>query len=131
MSVKDPKIVTKDDVDKFESQLQYFKSVKTSVPQNGGILIRLPDSVEKIGSKAFEDCKWLSYIQAPYVKEVEERAFKGCDFLELACFGTDFQSEKLSTDVFEECSKFLGYETPETISKSKKVIFQMLCNALI
>ena len=49
----------------------------------------LPDSVESIGSCAFEDCAALREVNIEHVREIGDGAFCGCERLETLCIGRD------------------------------------------
>lgn len=65
--------------------------------------LTIPDVVDRIGSEAFMDCRFLQSITIPdSVKVIEKNAFKNCKYLEKVRF-----SEKLTrigSNAFEECA---------------------------
>ena len=71
IGLKDPRVVTKEDVDKFFIENKFFIRKQF-------ISIRLPDSVERIDVMAFNDCLWLYSITGLYVEEVDNLAFANC-----------------------------------------------------
>ena len=76
--------------------------------------ICIPDSVQEIGSLAFEGCKNLAKVEIPdSVKKIWGSAFKYCE--KLSEIKLPKGLEKICDDTFNGCSSLNSVEIPETV----------------
>ena len=88
----------------------------------GGLVI-IPDSVDKIGTRAFEKCLALTSVTIPSnVSVVGKYAFNGCTNLEEINFSEGL--ETISVCAFNKCSKLKTLDLPDSLCNIGEKAFQ-------
>ena len=78
--------------------------------------------VEKIGEKAFFECKTLQSVTfSESVKEIEALAFAGCTELSEIVFAEGL--EQIGSEAFAQCSKLTEITLPSSVTKVKEYAF--------
>ncbi len=76
--------------------------------------VTIPESVTEIGISAFANCSRLSYIKAPGILTIGQRAFSGCTALN----GWNFpdQLTEIGWEAFSGCSRLEDITIPESVA---------------
>ncbi len=92
---------------------EYDENGKTQTVLKGNYTI--PESVEKIGKRAFYKCSYLVGIEFPQeLKIIEEKAFFKCSALEKAEFYENL--EEIGKDAFGYCTALKEITVPKNVS---------------
>lgn len=84
--------------------------------QDGNLLttITFPETVKKIGKRAFAGCKWLREVrQADGVECIEAHAFSGCGVLR--CVELSENLRQIGARAFENCTSLEAIRIPEGV----------------
>lgn len=98
--------------------------------QNGNLLttITFPDTVKKIGKRAFADCKWLREVRQAYSVEcIEAHAFSGCGSLRRIELSKNLR--QIGVRAFENCTALEEIEIPEGVEEIPERAFYR-CHSL-
>ena len=98
--------------------------------QEGNLLteIMFPDTVRKIGRRAFAGCKWLSEVKGAIgVECVGEMAFWGCGALRIVELSDMLR--KIGARAFENCTSLEEIQIPEGVEEIPERVFYR-CHSL-
>ncbi len=98
--------------------------------QDGNLLaeIRFPDTIKKIGKRAFAGCKWLSEVRgATGVEDIGELAFWGCGVLRFVELGDGLC--RIGARAFENCTSLEEILIPEGVEEIPERAFYR-CHSL-
>ncbi len=98
--------------------------------QDGNLLteIAFPDTVRKIGKRAFAGCKWLCEVrQAKGVEDIGEMAFSGCGVLKRVELSK--QLRQIGARAFENCTSLEEILIPEGVAEIPERAFYR-CHSL-
>lgn len=98
--------------------------------QDGNLLttITFPETVKKIGSRAFAGCKWLREVrQADGVEYIGAHAFSGCGAL--CCVELSENLRQIGARAFENCTSLESIQIPEGVEEIPERAFYR-CHSL-
>ena len=75
--------------------------------------VTLHSGLEKIGARAFRDCRFTELTIPATVKNIGNEAFLYCTTLQKVSFGADIELKKLPNGAFQSCSSLASIELPE------------------
>ncbi len=76
----------------------------------------IPGDVKSIGSKAFEDCRWIREVRFPEsVSEIQDNAFSGCSNLQSVLLTSSVR--KIGSYAFSECTALKSIELPDSVEE--------------
>ncbi|MBR5601510.1 MAG: leucine-rich repeat domain-containing protein, partial [Clostridia bacterium] len=88
------------------------------------VSVTLPDTLERIGERAFSNCTSLIDVVIPEsVEQIGEEAFRGCSSLQSVTFSENCRIKALEYRVFEGCSALCYFKIPESIRTIRKNTF--------
>lgn len=105
-------------------------AIGEGVFQDGNLLteITFPDTVKRIGKRAFAGCKWLREVKLAFgVECIEERAFSGCGALQRVELSENLR--QIGARAFENCTSLEEIQIPEGVEEIPERAFYR-CHSL-